>query len=263
MQLHLRFLSAQLLLTSCALAQSTYGVFKGTITDPSGAVVRDAAVKAANVSTGVLRSTKTNAEGFFHLANLDPGSYTISAEAAGFARAERKNVELLAREEVPIDLQLQLATDTVTTVEVKAAPEVSDQLTMSYSDSGTVIDSLALNFRATANPSPINVATIVAPGVNTDSGGNLTFSGQLPTATSFSLDGISTQLPRFGGPTKDLFPSVEGIAEFKVNTAANSAEYSQPTELTVITRGGTNNFTAPLSGTCSVRTSTRKIRLRT
>jgi hypothetical protein len=242
MRLKLQSLALISLLSGVATAQSTYGVFKGTITDPSGAVVRDAVVQATNVSTGVLRSAKTNAEGFFRLANLDPGSYDITAEAPGFARAERKSTELLAREEVPVDLQLQLAAGNATTVEVTAAPEVSDQLTMSYSESGKNIDSLALNFRATANPSPINVATIVAPGVNTDGGGNLTFAGQLPTATSFSLDGISTQLPRFGGPTKDLFPSVEGIAEFKVNTAANSAEYSQPTDLTVITRGGTNDF---------------------
>jgi hypothetical protein len=190
-----RISAAILLLTSATFAQSTYGVLKGTITDPSGAVVRDAAVAATNANTGVQRSVKTNAEGFFRLANLDAGSYNVTAEATGFARAERKNVELLAREEVPVDMKLQVAEGTTTTVEVKGAPEVSDQLTLSYSKSGDVINSLALNFRATANPSPINVASIVAPGVNTDNGGNLTFAGQLPTATSFSLDGISTQQP--------------------------------------------------------------------
>lgn len=242
MQFTVRLGAMFLVLSSIGYTQSTYGVFKGAITDPSGAVVRDAAVEATNADTGVARSAKTDSDGFFRLANLDPGSYNITARATGFAGAERKNVQLLAREEVQVDLQLQLPTGNVTTVEVNSAPEISDQLTMSYSDSGKVIDSLALNFRATANPSPINVATMVAPGVNIDSGGNLTFAGQLPTATSFSLDGISTQLPRFGGPTKDLFPSVEGIAEFKVNTAANSAEYSQPTDLTVITRSGTNDF---------------------
>src|SRR6516225_8166066 len=244
MQFNVRLAAIFLVLSSIGYTQSTYGVFKGAITDPSGAVVRDAAVEATNADTGVARSAKTDSDGFFRLANLDPGSYNITARATGFAGAERKNVELLAREEVQVDLQLQLPTGNVTTVEVNSAPEISDQLTMSYSDSGKVIDSLAINFRATSNPSPINVATVVAPGVNIDSGGNLTFAGQLPTATSFSLDGISTQLPRFGGPTKDLFPSVEGIAEFKVNTAANSAEYSQPTDLTVITRSGTNSLHA-------------------
>jgi hypothetical protein len=97
-----------------------------------------------------------------------------------------------------------------------------------------MINSLALNFRATANPSPMMVANL-APGVNSDSGGNITFSGGLPNATSFTLDGIGTTLPR-------LFSSVEGIAEFRVSTAANSAEFAQPTDLTVITKSGTNAF---------------------
>jgi hypothetical protein len=112
------------------------------------------------------------------------------------------------------------------TVEVIGTPPVSEALTRSDSKSGDAINSLALNFRATANPSPIVIANL-APGVQSDNGGNITIAGQLPTATSFSLDGVSTQLPRFGGPTRDLFPSVEGISEFRVNTAANSAEFSQ------------------------------------
>src|SRR5690242_18932156 len=91
-----------LLVPSATFAQSTYGVLKGTITDPSGAVVRDAAVAVTNANTGMQRSAKTNAEGFYRLANLDPGSYNVTAKAIGFALAERTNVDLLAREEVPV-----------------------------------------------------------------------------------------------------------------------------------------------------------------
>ena len=52
--------------------------------------------------------------------------------------------------------------------------------------------------------------------------------------------GLHDRLVRYGGPTKDLFPSVEGISEFRVNTASNSAEYAQPTDLTVVTKSGSN-----------------------
>ena len=152
--------------------------------------------------------------------NLDPGVYTLAAIASGFSRTERKSVSLLARDELAIPFQLALASAAGTTIEVTATPAVSEALTLSYSKSFEEINDLALNFRATSNPSPIGVATL-SPGVQTDSSGNITIGGQLPTATSYSLDGVSTQLPRYGGPTGDLFPSVEGIAEFKVNTAAN------------------------------------------
>ena len=42
---NVRLAAIFLALSSIAYTQSTYGVFKGAITDPSGAVVRDAAVE--------------------------------------------------------------------------------------------------------------------------------------------------------------------------------------------------------------------------
>jgi hypothetical protein len=235
------FASAFLLLSTAAFAQSTYTGIYGNISDPSAAIIRDAVVEATNAGTGEARSMKTNSEGFFSFVNLDPGTYSISVTASGFALSEEKGIVLLAREPRRVDLQLQLAGATATTVEVNAQTPVSEQLTLSDSKSGDAINSLALNFRATADPSPIGVS-VLAAGAQSDSSGNITISGQLPTATSFSLDGISTQLVRQGGPTHDLFPSVEGIAEFRVNTASNSAEFAQPTDLTVISRSGTNDF---------------------
>ena len=236
-----RLALASLLASSAVFAQSTYGTISGAITDPSSAVIRAAKVEAVNQETKVARSVVSDDTGGYRLVNLDPGVYTVSATAPGFGKSEQKDVQLLAREELSINLQLAVGTAASTTVEVVGTPAVSEGLTRSDSKSGDVINSLALNFRATASPSPIVVASL-APGVQFDSGGNMTIAGQLPTATSFSVDGVSTQLPRYGGPTRDLFPSVEGIAEFRVNTAANSAEFSQATDLTAISRSGTNEF---------------------
>jgi Carboxypeptidase regulatory-like domain len=233
--------AAFLLLSGAACAQSTYGTITGAVTDPSSAVIVGAKVEAKNESTGDVRTVQTNPEGFFRFVNLDPGTYNVSAGASGFDQTERKGVALLAREEVRVDLQLPVTGGAHTTVEVVGTPVVTEALTLSDSKSGDAIDSLALNFRATGSPSPIGVADL-APQVTSDKGGNLTIAGQLSTATAFSVDGVSTQLPRQGGPTRDLFPSVEGIAEFKVNSAGNSAEYSQPSDVTAISRSGTNDF---------------------
>jgi len=226
--------------SAIAIGQSIYGTITGVITDPSGAVVANAKVEVTNQNTSAVRAVTTNSEGFYEFLSLDPGTYAVSASAQGFAQAEKKDLALLARELVRADLQLPVAGAAGTVIEV-STPVVSEQLTRSDSKSGDVINSLALNFRAIASPSPIVVAEL-APGVQFDSGGNMTIAGQLPTATSFSLDGVSTQNPRVGGPNRDLFPSVEGIAEFRVNTSGNSAEFAQPTDLTVISRSGTNAF---------------------
>ena len=222
-------------------AQSTYGTITGTVTDPSLAVIRGAAVEAVNQETMLARSVRTDDGGRYRLVNLDPGMYTITATASGFGKVMQKDIQLLAGREITIPLELAVGTAETTTVEVVGTPVVTEELTRSDSKSGDAINSLALNFRATANPSPIVVACI-APGAQCDTSGNITVAGQLPTATSYSLDGVSTQLPRFGGPTHDLFPSVEGIAELRVNTAGNSAEFSQPTDVTAISRSGTNRI---------------------
>ncbi|MGD0548669.1 MAG: hypothetical protein ABR991_12700, partial [Terracidiphilus sp.] len=173
--------------------------------------------------------------------NVDPGQYTITVTAAQFAKYEDKNVVVLARETTRSDISLSVQGAQQTVVVEGGQSVVSEDLTQSASLSGTEIESLALNFRATNAPSPIGTA-VLTPTVSQDTGGNLTFAGQVPTATSFSLDGISVQLTRFGGPTKDLFPSVEAIDEFRVNAAGNSAEYAQATDLTVTTKSGSNKY---------------------
>jgi len=230
-----------LLMSAKIVAQSTYGTIIGRVTDPSGAVVAGAKVEAQNQATGDTRRVPTNSEGEYRFLNVDAGQYTITASAAHFAATEDKNVVVLARETARSDIRLEVQGVQQTVVVDGGQSVLSEDLTESTSMSGMEIGSLALNFRASNAPSPIEAAA-VSPGVSQDQGGNLTFSGQLPTATSFSLDGISIQSVRQGGPSTNLFPSVEGIAEFRVNTAGNSAEFAQPTDLTVVTRGGTNQF---------------------
>jgi hypothetical protein len=78
--------------------------------------------------------------------------------------------------------------------------------------------------------------------VQQDRNGEISVAGALPFMTSFSVDGISTQRIRYGGPSRELFPSVESIEEFKVAMASNSAEFMQVTDLTTTTRSGTNQF---------------------
>jgi hypothetical protein len=235
------FLAACVVFTVAVWAQSTQSTISGVVTDPTGAVVARATVEVVNQSTHSSRSVTSNEAGLYSFADLEQGTYDLSASAQGFATSQRKDLMVLAREEVRVDVSLRLASAGSESVEVRGTPVVTEALTLSDSKSGDSINSLALNFRATATPSPLVVSNL-APLVQSDSSGNITVGGQLPTATSFSVDGISTQLPRYGGPNKDLYPSVESFAEFRVNTVGNNAEFPQPTDITVITRGGSNDF---------------------
>src|SRR5690348_10378598 len=70
-------------------AQTVTGTVEGRVTDPSGAVMAATEISAKNTETGLVRSTKTNPDGYYHLTFLPVGQYLVSADAKGFGRKER------------------------------------------------------------------------------------------------------------------------------------------------------------------------------
>src|SRR3712207_6488139 len=66
----------------------------GRVTDASGAVVPGAVVELRNLSTGVSNATTTNAEGYFVLPPVPPGSYDVVATATGFKESRVDAVRL-------------------------------------------------------------------------------------------------------------------------------------------------------------------------
>jgi VCBS repeat-containing protein len=169
-------------------AQSTFGTIIGTVTDASGAVVAGAKAEALNQATGGIRTVLTDSSGEYQFLNVEPGHYTIAVTAAQFAVTKDEDVIVLARDTARSDIRLQVQGAQQSVVVEAGQSVVSEDFTISTSRSGDEISSLPLNFRASNAPSPIETAALT-PGVNQDQSGNLTFSGQLPTATSFSLDG--------------------------------------------------------------------------
>ena len=222
-------------------AQSTLATVSGGVTDQSHAALPGATVTLTNTATGAERTAVTGGAGEFSLPNVDAGTYVMVVRLQGFADATR-NVELLARQIVRADTELQIASASEK-IEVTAVRPVieRERSTIDSSISGQDISKLALNFRATNNTSPIVVATL-AQGVQQDSSGQISLAGAMPFMTSFSVDGISTQRVRYGGPSRELFPSVESIEEFKVTTANNNAEFMQVTDITTTSRSGTNQL---------------------
>ena len=83
----------------CAVlyAQSTYGSITGTVIDASGGVIARAKVEATNQGTGVARTTSTDTAGNYVFVSLDPGLYSVSVSADGFASQKNQSISLLAR----------------------------------------------------------------------------------------------------------------------------------------------------------------------
>src|ERR1700736_2438930 len=75
-----------ILSTLSALAQSaSTGTLTGTVTDPTGAVIPGATVTVTDVATKAQRTTISNKDGQYVLANVPPGNYDVTASRSGFS----------------------------------------------------------------------------------------------------------------------------------------------------------------------------------
>ena len=227
-------------LATSSYAQSTFATVQGTILDSTGAIVPEAVITITSEDTGTVETLHSNSAGEYRAFDLNAGTYTIVIAHTGFGDQTMAHQTVLARQVLRIDGKL--APGSNTTVDVTAGlATLSDDPTISHSRSSDEINTLALNFRATDSTSPLYVATLT-PGVQTDPQGNISVAGGFAYTTSYSIDGISTVNVRSNGPSANLFPSVEAISEFKVNSANNDAEFGQPSDITVTTKGGGEKF---------------------
>src|SRR5919107_3898950 len=108
-RIFLRAGCAALLLAACALvaaAQSNKGTIAGTVTDPNGAVVKDAKVVATNVADGQTREATTSDDGTYTIPALDPGVYRVTVDASGFGQSVFDEVKLETAGRQAVDVTL-------------------------------------------------------------------------------------------------------------------------------------------------------------
>lgn len=102
-----RLIVILLFLASWAPAQSPSGSLAGTVTDPSGALVRGAEITLSS-STEPDRFTATDSFGVFRFTNLNPGAYSVTVTASGFAKQLRKDIHLAAGQTVRLNFSLKI-----------------------------------------------------------------------------------------------------------------------------------------------------------
>src|SRR5690242_6189030 len=104
------FVFTCLCLAFCAEAQETRGTIVGRITDASGAYVPAATVEVTNKAMGTKMKLQTNQEGLYTAPLLLPGTYEVTATAAGFKSSVRDNVELRIADRIEVNLTLEVGT---------------------------------------------------------------------------------------------------------------------------------------------------------
>ena len=223
-------------------AQSIFGEIRGTVTDPSGAVIAGANVDVRNTATGESRRVNTDSSGNYSVVNIEAGPYQVSIEGTGFRKMVVENVMLRAREVARVDARLEIA-QASTEVMVAASRQVvtTDVATVADSKSSSDIQNLPVNFRAGSTNSVFS-AIALAPGVQPSGSSDLSLAGSMPFMNTASVDGISTINVRSNGLLTEMFPSAETIDEIRVSSISNNAEFAQAGDVTTTSKGGTNAY---------------------
>jgi len=101
------------------------GTIEGTVTDPSGAVIGNASVTATNVATNMQSLRKTSSAGFFVIAPLPPGTYSVTVTMPGFKKLVQNNIVVNALAVRSLTLKLSVG-EASQTISVTSAPPVLD-----------------------------------------------------------------------------------------------------------------------------------------
>lgn len=211
----------------------TSGTIRGRVTDPSGAVVRGAAISLLNDLTLYREAAVTDENGEFQFVNIPPNVYHLEVQAPGF---ERHHEHVLVRTTVPLNLAISLAVASErTSITVSSEPVLIETTPTAHSDLNRAVFSKMPAFSIAAGAS--DMITLSTPAVVADSNGFFHALGD-HAQMAFSVDNqpitdqqgniFSTQIP------------LNAIQSMEAVYGGTPAEYGDKTALvvTAVTRSG-------------------------
>jgi hypothetical protein len=236
--------------SSFVSAQTYQGRILGSVTDSSGAVVGGAKVTVTNTATGVSRTLTANGVGDYNAPNLEPGPYTVTAEAPSFKRAQRTGLQLEVAKDIRVDFRLDPGAINETVTVSEEAPVVNttnDVLGGTFSNKA--INELPLLGRDFQNLADLQ------PGVQRTPGGgflSMTANGNRPNDNNYIVDGLDDNDAYYGttvinaegveGTPATHLP-IDAIQEFNVQSSPEADYGWKPGAIINIgIKSGTNSF---------------------
>jgi hypothetical protein len=227
-------------LAATSHAADVNGRIKGTITDPTGAVLPNAQVTATNQSTGVKYQTTSNGSGEYLFPQLPVGTYNIAASVTGFKSFSASGIVINIDQEYVEAIKLQ-AGSTSDTVEVEADAVQVNTTDMQLNN---IVDASEIVAYPLVGRSFTSLELIL-PGVQAPSdrfGGNYSVNGSETQQSSYLINGADTN--DFALNTIGIQPNIDGLDQFNLITGPLNAEYSRNSGAVVSTvvKTGTNQF---------------------
>jgi Carboxypeptidase regulatory-like domain/TonB dependent receptor-like, beta-barrel len=245
-----KILSTLLLSLCCGLtslmAQAVGGSIRGQVADPSGGALIGARVKVTEQTTGLARTTLTNAQGAYVAAALPAGVYDLEAEQTGFKKLRQSGLTLAVGEQLQADLTLQVGDNSEEiTVTAEIPPLQAESAAVGVAIPNHYIVNLPLDGRNFLE------LVLLAPGVTPSAQGSagsargrLAFqtAGAREDSNAYSYDGVYAIDPVLNSFTHT--PPVDAIREFRVQTTNSEAGFGRNSggQVSVALRQGGNAF---------------------
>jgi hypothetical protein len=240
---------AVFLLTTYAQGQTGSGTIRGMVTDSSGAILPTAQVTVTNEATNIAQQTQTNDQGVYVVPFLAPGSYTVAGVKTGMQTVRHTGVVLRVADDISIPLTLAISTTSAEITVEATTPLVS----ANNAALGQVIENRRIVELPLDGRDPISLAGLspgvipVPPNTNIHQGGAIpSINGAANFTSEVTVDGVPDTTPRNSSINNFLVytPTVDAVAEFKVETNSLSAQYGRFNGgvINVVLKSGSNQL---------------------
>ncbi len=214
------------------------GSIRGTVTDPSGAVVPGAEVVATSTARGTSLTAKSSSSGDYELSPLDADIYTVTVTAPGFATLKQENVHVNSLEISNVNIVLKLGSETESVTVTSAPPQLeTSNATLGATMENDLYSALPIEMGAYGSPDQRRATdfAFLMPGVQgnntngnpTTNTGIVNGSGSRGAVSAVYIDGLPFVRAGGNGDPRYIWTaiSVDAVDQFQVQTSGYSAIY--------------------------------------
>jgi hypothetical protein len=235
------------------------------VTDPNGALLPGATVIATSKQTGLSKTTTTNGEGRYTITLLEPGEYTITVEASGFAKSTRDRINLEVAQTAQLNFSMSITAEATveindattpllvtessgleSTVENKLVEELpsAERNSLAFVNlvPGTIDQGFAQGRGEALNENGNAQGPIGSPGNRNFFDSGFSLNGGRSSTNDVLIDGVPATIGDFNGVA--VATTQDSVREFKVISGAYSAEFGRSGGGVVLyaTKSGGNKF---------------------
>lgn len=227
-------------------AQEGRATVFGTVTDSTGAIVPNSAVKLTNTDTAQVQTTITSNYGTFNIPSLIPGHYSLEVTAQGFQKFVVSHVTLAVDQNLQITAKLSVGavTDQVIVNESDTVQVETREPTISEVVDTQRVKEIPLNGR---DPLQLQYLVAGAGAVSAGGGGQaeeqvVAINGNRANSNNYTLDGADNEDPFFNSPS--VVPNPDALDQFSMKTSNYGADEGRGSgaQVNAILKSGSNQF---------------------